>query len=205
MIRNSFTFLGSYYAAIQDLPEEQRPEMSMAIIDYSFTRKEPKFTDKMCTMMWKLIKPNLDSSFKKFQNGKSKKKTKEKQKESEKETNPSNEIDIDREIDIDINNNTKDNQNNIFNYFDYVEQKLKIIISPNEYEIISQWDNVQLVIYAIDIALSKKINSVKYVDKIISDLKSKNITNFEDIVKHQKKNSNLIENLNKVRDVVVKE
>ena len=88
MIRNSFTFLGSYYAAIQDLPEEQRPEMSMAIIDYSFTRKEPKFTDKMCTMMWKLIKPNLDSSFKKFQNGKSKKKTKEKQKESEKKQTP---------------------------------------------------------------------------------------------------------------------
>ncbi len=203
MIRNSFTFLGSYYAAIQDLPEEQRPEMSMAIIDYSFTRKEPKFTDKMCKMMWKLIKPNLDSSFKKFQNGKSKKKAKEKQKESEKETNPSNEIE--RDIEIDINNNTKDSNNNLFNYFDYVEQKLKVVISPNEYEIISQWDNVQLVIYAIDIALSKKINSVKYVDKIISDLKSKNITSFEDIVKHQKKNSNLIENLNKVRECVVKE
>lgn len=203
MIRNSFTFLGSYYDAILDLPEELQPGMCKAIIDYSFARKEPEFTDKVCIMMWKLIKPNLDSSFKKFQNGKSKKKAKEKQKESKKETNPSNEIE--REIEIDINNNTKDSNNNLFNYFDYVEQKLKVVISPNEYEIISQWDNIQLVIYAIDIALSKKINSVKYVDKIISDLKSKNITSFEDIVKHQKKNSNLIENLNKVRECVVKE
>lgn len=203
MIRNSFTFLRSYYDAIQDLPEDQQAIMCKAIIDYSFDKKEPIFIDKTCNMMWKLIKPNLDSSFKKFQNGKSKKKVKEKQKESKKETNPSNEIEIERDIEIDINNSIKNNKDNIFNYFDYVEEKLNVVISPNEYEIISQWDNVQLVIYAIDIALSKNITSIKYIDKIISDLKRKNITNFEDILNHKKNNSSLMENLNKLGESLV--
>lgn len=139
-MRQSFTFLRSYYEAIKELPAKVQNELYRAIIEFSFEEVEPVFKDKNAKSYWMLIEPNLKSSFVKFRNGAGKRvernrsetEAKQKRNGSEIEANPSNEIEIEKDIEIDIENNIyyKDCElNNLFIDFLEVRKKIKAVNS----------------------------------------------------------------------------
>ena len=68
MSRKSFSFFHSYYEAAQDLSKKERAEFYEAIIEYSFTGKEPELKGVVSTC-WKLVKPTLEKSMRDFLNG----------------------------------------------------------------------------------------------------------------------------------------
>lgn len=139
-MRQSFTFLRSYYEAIKELPAKVQNELYRAIIEFSFEEIEPVFKDKNAKSYWMLIEPNLKSSFVKFRNGtknrvernRSETEAKQKRNGSEMEATLSYEIDIEKDIEIDIENNIyyKDNElNNLFIDFLEVRKKIKAVNS----------------------------------------------------------------------------
>ena len=139
-MRQSFTFLRSYYEAIKELPAKVQNELYRAIIEFSFEEIEPVFKDKNAKSYWMLIEPNLKSSFVKFRNGakkggernRSEMEAKRKRNGSEMEANPSNEIEIEKEIDIDIKKKIyfKEKElNNLFIDFLEVRRKIKAVNS----------------------------------------------------------------------------
>lgn len=58
---NKFSFFASFYEAAQDLDDEKRLAFYDAITSYAFAGEEPDFEGVMSTI-WKLAKPNIDSS-----------------------------------------------------------------------------------------------------------------------------------------------
>lgn len=64
----STVIFSSYYDAIQDLKPMQRLEAYDAIFRYGFFGIEPN-PSKAFSPLWKLIKPNIDSSIKKRDDG----------------------------------------------------------------------------------------------------------------------------------------
>ena len=65
-----FAFFESFWEAAKDLDDKNRLAFYDAIADYAFTGAEPDFKGVMGTI-WKLVKPNIDSSFKGQQTGRS--------------------------------------------------------------------------------------------------------------------------------------
>ena len=94
--RKAFSFYRSYYEASKDLPtKEDQADFLMAICSYIFDGEEPELHG-VASAMFKLAKPNLDTSVKRANagqiggsNNKKQNKTKanEKQNESKSETN----------------------------------------------------------------------------------------------------------------------
>ena len=66
--RKSFSFFRSYYEAAQDLSKKERAEFYEAIIEYSFTGKEPEVKG-VVSICWKLVKPTLEKSMQDVLNG----------------------------------------------------------------------------------------------------------------------------------------
>ena len=58
---SKFSFFASFYEAAQDLDDEKRLAFYDAMASYAFTGEEPDFSGVMSTI-WKLTKPNIDSS-----------------------------------------------------------------------------------------------------------------------------------------------
>lgn len=107
--RKQFTFYRSYYEAIVDLPKKDQTSVILAICAYALDEKEPNLTGT-ASAIFKLVKPTLDSSKKKSDNGKaggsakqtaSKMEANQKQtvreKENEKEKEKENELEIENE------------------------------------------------------------------------------------------------------------
>lgn len=65
-----FSFFESFWEAAQDLSDKDRLAFYDAVTKYAFTGEEPSFKGLMSTI-WKLVKPNLDSSIKGQQTGRS--------------------------------------------------------------------------------------------------------------------------------------
>ena len=68
-MRDSFVFYRSFFEALQDVPIEERACIYDAICDYSLNDIEPKLTG-MQFAIFKLIRPNIDSNKRKYENGK---------------------------------------------------------------------------------------------------------------------------------------
>ena len=66
---NSLTFYRSFYEAIKNLNEEQRLKLYDAIFEYQFEQKNINFDDAVLNAFWLLIKPNIDASNRKKENG----------------------------------------------------------------------------------------------------------------------------------------
>ena len=66
--RDSFVFYRSFRDALSDLPIDGRARLFMAIADYSLDGIEPSL-DGIELTIWKLIRPNLNASRTRFENG----------------------------------------------------------------------------------------------------------------------------------------
>ncbi|MFR9506168.1 MAG: DUF6291 domain-containing protein [Rikenellaceae bacterium] len=111
--RKQFTFYISFFEAINDIePEEQLP-IYRAIAEYAFFQKEPEVTG-VGKIIWRLIRPVLDSSHQRFINGckggapkgntNAQKQPKNNQETTERQPNPSIDKEKDKDIDKDKEN-----------------------------------------------------------------------------------------------------
>lgn len=106
-----FTMLPSYYDALRPLPDKERLTMYDAIFGYVFEGKEPKDLPAILNGYFLLLRPNIDSSIKRYaaavENGKNggrpPKKTKKKpgKNPSETQTKPSRKRDKEMETEMD--------------------------------------------------------------------------------------------------------
>ena len=65
-MRNSFVFYGSYFEAINELPDEEQGQIYKAIIQYGILGEEPQQLSTVGKMCFKLIKPTLDASINRY-------------------------------------------------------------------------------------------------------------------------------------------
>lgn len=99
--RGQFTFYRSFWEAVKALPKKDRLPIYEAIVEYALDGTVPAGLTQSQAAFFLLVKPNLDASRKKAENGKqggSKTKAKGKQTQSEKE----NEIEKENENEIEI-------------------------------------------------------------------------------------------------------
>lgn len=100
--RQQFTFYRSFWEAVKGLPKKDRTPILEAIIEYALDEKDPSGLSQTQSAFFLLVKPTLDSSRKKAENGKqggSKPKANRKQtaREKEKEKEKENEIEGEKE------------------------------------------------------------------------------------------------------------
>lgn len=99
--RAQFTFYRSYYEAIRRLGAEEQAEILLAICGYALDGMEPEAMSPIAETVFTLVKPTLDSGWRKASNGKtggeakqtgSKQKAKRKQTPSKKEKEGEKEV-----------------------------------------------------------------------------------------------------------------
>lgn len=102
--RKQFTFYRSFWEAVKGLPKKDRLPILEAIISYGLDGEEPSSLSQSQFAFFLLVRPVLDSGWKKAANGKqggSKRKADEKQLPMEKEKEKENEIEIEIETEKD--------------------------------------------------------------------------------------------------------
>ena len=131
-MKDSFVFYKSFYDAIKKIPEEYQLELYNAILSYSLEGIEPNNLSSIAEAMFILIKPNIDSSQKRYEasvengkkGGRPLKKTQEEPDQNLNETQqkPNQNLDETQEepdqnlnVDVDDNVDVNVNDNNINN------------------------------------------------------------------------------------------
>lgn len=129
-MKDSFVFYKSFYDAIKKIPEEYQLELYNAILSYSLEGIEPNNLSSIAEAMFILIKPNIDSSQKRYEasvengkkGGRPLKKTQEEPDENLNETQqkPNQNLDEtqeepDQNLNVDVDDNVDVNDNNINN------------------------------------------------------------------------------------------
>lgn len=66
MLRGCFLFYSSYFEAISELSDEEQGSIYKAIIDYGIANIEPENLTPTGKMCFKLIKPTIDASLKRY-------------------------------------------------------------------------------------------------------------------------------------------
>ena len=140
-MRDSFVFYRSFFEALQDVPIEDRACIYDAICAYSLNDVEPKLTG-MQLAIFKLIRPNIDSNKRKYENGKKgavfgkkggrPKKDNPNQTPTKPQDNPNQtrNVDVDVDVDVDANNtlskeeSVREEANKVFNPQSNKEQLL---------------------------------------------------------------------------------
>lgn len=68
-MRDSFIFYRHYYEALKDLPRDIQGEIYTAIMEYGLYGNETDNLKPIASSIFKLIKPNLESDYRRFENG----------------------------------------------------------------------------------------------------------------------------------------
>lgn len=66
--RDSFIFYRSFFEAIEEVEAESQLPIYRAIAMYALDKKEPKLTG-LGKVLWRLIKPQIDANWQRFENG----------------------------------------------------------------------------------------------------------------------------------------
>ena len=67
--RVSFVFYRSFQEAIDEADKDTQLAIYRAISNYALDKIEPTFENPYANIMWKLIKPQLDANWQRFENG----------------------------------------------------------------------------------------------------------------------------------------
>lgn len=118
-MKDSFVFYKSFYDAIKKIPEEYQLELYNAILSYSLEGIGPNNLSPIAEAMFILIKPNIDSSQKRYEasveNGKKGgRPLKKTQEEPDKNLDETQE-EPDENLNVDVDDNVDVNDNNINN------------------------------------------------------------------------------------------
>ena len=68
-MRNSFVFYRSFEEAMEELSDNDQLTLYRSIVHYSLDKQEPSFSSSYLRMAWKLIKPQLDANWRRYENG----------------------------------------------------------------------------------------------------------------------------------------
>ena len=68
-MRDSFIFYRSFFEAIEEADKDSQLIVYRAIARYALDRNEPELTG-LAGIIWKLVRPQLDANWKRFENGK---------------------------------------------------------------------------------------------------------------------------------------
>lgn len=133
MAKDSFVFYKSFYDAIKKIPDEYQLELYNAILSYSLEGLEPSDLSPIAEAMFILIKPNIDSSQKRYETsvengkrgGRPKQETQDKPNQNPKETQrkpkdnlqetqdePNQNLNEDEDEDVDVNVDDNEDDNN---------------------------------------------------------------------------------------------
>lgn len=82
------------------------------------------------------------------------------------------------------NENEDENINDIYSY---IESNFNRLLSPVEYEVVSQWEDNELTRYAIKEAVLNGAKSMKYIQAILDNWKDKGITTVQQAQKKKTK------------------
>lgn len=108
MAKDSFVFYKSFYDAIKKIPDEYQLELYNAILSYSLEGLEPSDLSPIAEAMFILIKPNIDSSQKRYEtsveNGKRGGRPKQ-----ETQDKPNQNLNEDEDVDVNVDDNEDDN------------------------------------------------------------------------------------------------
>lgn len=66
--RDTFIFYRSFFEAIEEVEAESQLPIYRAIAMYALDKKEPKLTG-LAKVLWRLIKPQIDANWQRFENG----------------------------------------------------------------------------------------------------------------------------------------
>lgn len=66
--RDSFIFYRSFFETLEELDTESQLPIYRAIAMYALDKREPKLTG-LGKVLWRLIKPQIDANWQKFENG----------------------------------------------------------------------------------------------------------------------------------------
>lgn len=71
--RDSFVFYRSFYASIQNVPEDAQLMLYKAVVEYGLNQEPPTFSGSQygpfLTAIWEGMRPQLDANFQRFLNG----------------------------------------------------------------------------------------------------------------------------------------
>lgn len=67
--KNSFVFYRSFSDAMRELPEKDQLTLYRAIVSYGLDADEPSLDSPYLRMAWKLIQPQLDANWRRYENG----------------------------------------------------------------------------------------------------------------------------------------
>ena len=134
-MKDSFVFYKSFYDAIKKIPEECQLELYNAILSYSLEGIEPSNLSSIAEAMFILIRPNIDSSQKRYEasvsngkkGGRPKKETQEKPSKNLEETKKEPEQNLNVDDNVDVNDDVNEDDTNILCSED-VEEIQKAII-----------------------------------------------------------------------------
>lgn len=66
--RDSFIFYRSFFETLEELETESQLPIYRAIAMYALDKREPKLTG-LGKVLWRLIKPQIDANWQRFENG----------------------------------------------------------------------------------------------------------------------------------------
>ena len=177
-----FTFYRNYYDLIKELKPSEKVKFLEAIVYYVFEDKEPGFKG-LNNSIWQIIKVALDTSKNRSNNHK-KKNSNEFQNDFK---NNSNEIQNNFSEAISISTSISNISNIDNNLFSYIEETLGRLLSPVEYELVSNWEDNEVTRHAVKQTALQRATSLKYTQGILNSYKAKGLTTLEDIEADEKK------------------
>lgn len=203
--KDSFVFYKSYYDAIKKIPEEYQLEIYNAILSYSLENIEPTNLSPIAEAMFILIKPNIDSSQKRYEasveNGKKggRPKTKEKLNNNLNKTQqkPNQYLDDNVDEDVDDNVDVNDNANEevsdscvdgLQEVIDFYSNNIGFL-NPYGLKILESYVedmSSDLVIYAMQIAVENNKKTISYIKAILNNWAKANIKTLEEAKRENK-------------------
>jgi len=191
-MRESFVFYKSFYESIKELDPKDQVQIYNAIFEYEFYKIEPELSG-VYKSIFTLIIPQLEANNKRYENGKkggrpkNQKETKIKPNKNQKETKVEPNVNVNDNVNDNVNVNVNDinnscNSNN--NIYEFVEQNFGRIITPTEIDKIDKWlneFNVDILKYAIQIAVLGNKKTFNYVNGILNNWKSRGHKTLQEI------------------------
>lgn len=208
---NSITFYRSFFEAIKNLNDDQRLKLYDAIFEYQFEQKNIEFDDAILQSFWILIQPNIDASnvkrlagAKGGRNKKSKTQAslqknkkhassllgKQNASEEEGEGEEEEEVEEEKEVDVDVENIAS--PTTATNVFDFYFQNINPVPSSIEVDKIKELQKEyadELICYAIEKAVERKVRNLSYIKAILSSWNNKGITTRKEAEEEKKKNA----------------
>jgi len=199
---NSITFYRSFFEAIKNLNDEQRLKLYDAIFEYQFEQKNINFDDAILQSFWILIQPNIDASnSKRLAGAKGGRPKKSKQKasfsknknlafqksKSKEEEEEEEEVEEEKEVDVDVENIAS--PTTARNVFDFYFQNINPTPSSIEVDKIKELQKEyadELICYAIEKAVERKVRNLSYIKAILSSWNSKGITTRQEAEEEKK-------------------